>query len=607
MRTLLLACIIFASGCGPAFIFDGTSTDTGSVVEDDTGIPAEDTDIEEDDDFEQGPQIDPDDNLDNPFNGDSETDADEDGSPNSEDCDDHDDDVYPGATETCDGDDNDCDGEVDEGCSGSSSYTYYRDSDVDGYGNATVTTTVTTTTAPAGYVANDDDCDDTSAAVSPADVEICNSIDDDCDGSVDEGVATTYYADTDTDTYGNAASTKAACSQPTGYVTNSTDCNDSTSSAHPGATESCNDSIDNDCDGDTNEGCTGSASDNDGDGYTEDGGDCDDTDSGVRPGATETCDSEDDDCDGLIDESVTVTYYRDSDSDGYGVSTTTIAACSAPTGYVTNSTDCNDVSGSVHPGATETCNYTDDDCDGSTDEGVIVTYYRDSDSDGYGVSTTTTAACSAPSGYVTNSTDCNDTSAAVSPADTEIDNDIDDDCDGTIDEGFTSTSDPCSGQLACFVNDDSDSYNDVLYVHVSLFTQGSTYQTHDAVVVGIGGSWDLNDDNVAVIESGSWFVIDPSTWSCGVEQDVTLVSSLDNDGVDLFDEYDCDTDEDLETTACDGVVSYSTWSSEAVWLQNYAFCTGGSSIAGQICENQGGTSYLFSLEVDCSTREFRAD
>ncbi|MFA4845350.1 MAG: MopE-related protein [Patescibacteria group bacterium] len=610
-RNFLLAGLLtFVCACDPAYIFDGKTQTEDTGAQDDTATTqdTEDSAVEDNDnDSKVGPDVVLPGDKDSEENDTAEPDADDDGSPDDVDCDDNDDDIYPGATEICDSEDNDCDSVVDEDCASGTSYTYYRDSDGDSYGDPAVTTTATST--PTGYVSNSTDCDDTDANTHPGASETCDGEDDDCDDSIDEGVTTTYYADTDGDSYGNATSTKAACSLPSGYVTNDDDCNDSTSSAHPGAIETCSDSIDNDCDGDTNEGCTGSTTDDDGDGYTEASGDCDDTDSSTHPGATETCDGEDDDCDDSIDEGVINTYYRDADSDSYGVSTTTTSACSAPTGYVSNSTDCDDTDNGVHPGATETCDSEDDDCDGSVDEGVTTTYYRDADSDSYGTSSTTTAACSLPTGYVTNSTDCNDSSASVHPGATEADNDIDDDCDGTTDEGFSgSTSDEdCDGQLACFVNNDSDSYADVLYVSVSLFTAGSTYQTHDAVVVGIGSSWDMNDDNVAVIEDGEWFVIDPGTWSCGVEHDITLVSSIDNDGVDMFDQYDCDTDEDIETSACDGVVSYTTWSPEAVWLQNYSFCTGSSTIAHQICELQSGTSYLFSLEVDCSTREFRAD
>ncbi len=69
------------------------------------------------------------------------------------------------------------------------------------------------------------------------------------------------------------------------------------------------------------------------------------------------------------------TWYRDADGDGYGSSTAT-RACSQPTGHVSGSTDCNDANAAVSPGATETCNHVDDDCDGSTDEGF------DADGDG---------------------------------------------------------------------------------------------------------------------------------------------------------------------------------------------------------------------------------
>ncbi|MBI5118463.1 PxKF domain-containing protein, partial [Candidatus Poribacteria bacterium] len=79
--------------------------------------------------------------------------------------------------------------------------------------------------------------------------EICDSMDNDCDGQADEGVTQTFYRDADGDTYGNIAITVDACSAPVGYVTNSTDCDDSNAGTHPGATEICGNSIDEDCNG----------------------------------------------------------------------------------------------------------------------------------------------------------------------------------------------------------------------------------------------------------------------------------------------------------------------------------------------------------------------
>jgi hypothetical protein len=131
------------------------------------------------------------------------------------------------------------------------------------------------------------------------------------------------------------------------------------------------------------------------------------------------------------------TYYRDADGDGYGNPSVTTQACSAPAGYVSNSSDCNDSNAAVHPGATEVCNGIDDNCNGQIDEGVKNTYYRDADGDGYGNPNVTTQACSAPAGYVSNSSDCDDSNAAVHPGATEVCNGIDDNCNGQVDEGCT--------------------------------------------------------------------------------------------------------------------------------------------------------------------------
>jgi N-acetylneuraminic acid mutarotase len=65
-----------------------------------------------------------------------------------------------------------------------------------------------------------------------------------------------------------------------------------------------------------------------------------------------------------------VLAYRDADVDGYGDPGVSLASCdsSIPGGYVLDRTDCNDASPSAHPGATETCNALDDNCDGKIDE-----------------------------------------------------------------------------------------------------------------------------------------------------------------------------------------------------------------------------------------------
>ncbi len=403
--------------------------------------------------------------------------------------------VNPGATEVCDGLDNDCDGTVDESDAADAS-TWYADADADGYGFGAGA--LVACDQPAGYVADGSDCNDFTAAANPGAAEVCDGMDNDCDGSVDEGVTTLWYADGDGDGYGYGydASTTSACDAPAGYVAIGGDCNDSDPAYNPGATEVCTDpadyncdgsvgyadadgdgwaaceecddtnaainpaatevcdSVDNDCDSSIDEGVTSTFyADADQDGYGDpasttaacaatltyvaDSTDCDDTDGAVNPGATELCDGIDNDCDGTVDEADAAdatSWYIDADRDGYGNASIAVTACDAPAGYVANATDCNDAAAAVNPAATEVCDSIDNDCDGSIDEGVTTTYYADVDGDTYGNPLSTTQACSRPSGYVTNSTDCDDTNAAVHPGATEVSyNGIDDNCDGAQD------------------------------------------------------------------------------------------------------------------------------------------------------------------------------
>ena len=207
--------------------------------------------------------------------------------------------------------------------------TVYPDADGDGYGRSSGG--FISCAIPAGYVANNTDCNDNNAAINPGATEICgNGIDDDCDGQTDE---TCGSPDNDSD----------------GYTLAEGDCNDNNASIHPGATEVCGNSIDDDCDGQTDEAC--GSPDNDNDGYTVAEGDCNDNNASIHPGATEVCgNSIDDDCDGQADEAC---GSPDNDNDGY-----TLAEG-----------DCNDNNASIHPGATEVCgNGIDEDCDGNMDE-----------------------------------------------------------------------------------------------------------------------------------------------------------------------------------------------------------------------------------------------
>jgi len=153
------------------------------------------------------------------------------------------------------------------------------------------------------------------------------------------------------------------------------------------------------------------------------GMDCDDANTDVHPGHAETCDDVDNDCDPAT--------FGDTDLDADGAVSD---ACCNPTPEGTLcGTDCNDMEPNAGSGDTEICDGLDNDCNGTTDDGLLTTYYLDGDSDTYGRAGMTMDACSAPSGYADRAGDCDDSAFGVNPGATETCNGIDDDCVGGID------------------------------------------------------------------------------------------------------------------------------------------------------------------------------
>ena len=355
------------------------------------------------------------------------------------------------AVETCNGHDDDCDGQIDEGVT----TTFFRDADGDGFG--TPATSTSTCSAPAGFVAASGDCDDTNAARHPGATEVCNASDDDCDGLVDDGVATsTFFRDNDGDSFGNNALPLTACVAPAGYVLTGGDCNDGNAAVHPGAPEVCNLADDN-CSGQIDEGVRITFfRDADADGfgasaptlqacarpagYAPVNGDCDDANAARHPGAAETCNHSDDNCNGAADEGLmTRTFFRDVDGDGYGVTGSTVVDCAQPAGYATQGGDCEDTRATRNPGAPERCNGLDDNCNPQIDENPVdgQTWYQDADTDGFGRPSGSVVACSAPTtggvDWVNVDGDCNDVLDTIHPGADEACNGVDDNCNGTVD------------------------------------------------------------------------------------------------------------------------------------------------------------------------------
>ena len=219
---------------------------------------------------------------------------------------------------------------------------YYVDADHDGYGSTT-TEMVCASTPPVGYSTNNTDCNDNDVAIH-APVQ--------------------YYVDADHDGYGSTT-TEMVCAStpPVGYSINNTDCNDNNASVYPKAWY-------HDADGDgygtaliSIQACSKPA------GYVANKTDCEDGDATVHPGAPEKCDGIDNNCNGQTDEGfVKTTWYKDGDGDGYGDPLISVKSCSVPAGYVTNKRDCDDGKATVHPGAPDICDGLDNDCDGVIDE-----------------------------------------------------------------------------------------------------------------------------------------------------------------------------------------------------------------------------------------------
>ena len=214
--------------------------------------------------------------------------------------------------------DDNCNGEIDEDAI---FLTWYFDNDGDDFGNILMDS-ISCYTIP-GYVTDNSDCDDINALINPDAVELCNSLDDNCNGIIDEDlILYTLYVDADEDGFGDADIFIYSCLEiVVGYVSDSTDCDDSNNL--------------------------------------------------IFPGAIEICDYVDNDCDGIIDDNLSYIHsYEDADADEFGNLNIDSLSCDLPDGFVEDNTDCDDTNPLIYPGAEEFLNGLDDNCNGSSDEGL---------------------------------------------------------------------------------------------------------------------------------------------------------------------------------------------------------------------------------------------
>ncbi len=399
----------------------------------------------------------------------NEVDVDGDGSTADVDCDDSRASVNPGASEVCDGLDNNCDGSVDDGAV--DAIVVYADVDGDGHGDPAISAAVCS--PPDGFVSAGTDCDDAQSASFPGNAEVCDGLDNDCNGEIDDDPddVSTWYIDSDGDGYGDPDAPLAACEAPAGYVDASGDCDDGHAGIHPEAAEAdCADPVDYNCDGSTG------FLDADGDGVAA-CEDCDDTDSTRSPRLLEVCDEADvdEDCDGFADDqdvstdaAAMITYRRDVDGDGYASSSSlAVTQCDEPASYSALTGDCDDYDATVNPGSVERCDAddVDEDCDGvvddadtSTDPASYIGYYRDSDGDLFGDASRSAQQCEPPADYVTDDTDCDDTDVDRNPAQSEVCDalDKDEDCNALADDDDAGV----LGTSTWYSDADGDGYGD---------------------------------------------------------------------------------------------------------------------------------------------------
>ncbi len=375
----------------------------------------------------------------------------------------------------------------------------------------------------------EEDCDDRNVDVHPDAAEVCDGLDQDCDGVVDEDAGSGWYLDEDGDGWGSGEPIPS-CTGESGLSSRGEDCDDEDASVNPEQAERC-DEVDNDCDSEVDEDAEDAMKawvDRDGDGYgspsvtlwvcvleegmVENAEDCKDSDPDVHPGAGELCDDddEDEDCDGLVDDADPdatgqVALYIDLDGDGFGGEVTTMLACDGSAGLSTVGGDCDDLDPTLEDPQT---------------------FYEDVDGDGYGVRDARVEACWEVEGISERYGDCAPEDPASYPGAEEVWYDgVDQDCDEASDydqdqDGYDAEAwggEDCDDLLGTVTPDASEIWYDGID---QACDGGSDYdQDGDGYDSEDYGGEDCDDTDARALPGGAQ-VIFPGDWDCDGEDDL---------------------------------------------------------------------------------------